>query len=180
MRSRNRVAVLSWVTLATVLSSSVVTQPAVAQDEQPIKQKIISGLQGSWKVTGFENVDSSAAGPWGGMLDANYRGYAFACEDVSRTIEEPGGKSDGAGNARRHPRFDLWFFRRSASLTPQKVRADLQDLRLSPIQRQVPELLGFGRDYVVTCTYDCSEKPVAEISKVLKLQTFSAEGDKPK
>lgn len=178
LASRNCVALMLLVTTATILSSSVLSNPAADQESKQIKQQIASALKDQWKITGFEEVASSATSPWSSIFSDDYRGYAATCEDVGRTIEEPGGKSDGSGNARRHPMFSLWFLRQTASVTPAKVQQNLQKLRFSARQVAIPELLGYNRDFVVMCTYDCSEKAVTEIARILKLQSFSGNDDK--
>jgi len=160
-----------WFLLGIAVSAPFfLSRLAIGQDERDLKQKIASGLSGHWKITGYEKVGSKKPGPWSGIFNKNYPGYVATCEDVSTTNEESGGKSDGAGNARRHPIFSLWFLQRSASVTPAKIQQDLQKLRFSAMQVATPQLLGFNRDYVVTCTYDCSEKAVTKIAGILKLQ----------
>jgi hypothetical protein len=177
LTSRNRVGLTILIVTAAILSSSILSEPAAGQDEKQIKNQINSALKNPWMITGFETVASSASGPWS-SLRGDYRGYAVTCEDVGRTVAESGGKSDGAGNARRHPRFDLWLLRRTASVTPAKVQQDLQQLSFSALQAVTPKLLGFNQDYVVACMTDCSEKAVTEIARTLKLRNFSGNGDK--
>ena len=165
---------------AALLTSLLLLALALGQDERHLKQQIASGLTDPWKITGFEKVDSSGSAPWHMIFKHDYPGYVATCEDVSQTTEESSGKSDGPGNARRHPIFSLWLLRRSASVTPAKVQQDLQKLRFSAMQVAVPQFVGFNHDYVVTCTYDCSEKAVGKIGRILKLQNPAGNPDDPK
>lgn len=180
--SRNSGCFVLFAVTVTILSSSVLSKAAAGQDDKQIKGLIQSVLKApsSWRLTGFEEVASSSSGPWRTIFHEDYRGYAATCEDIGRTIEESGGKADGAGNAQRHPMFSLWFLRRNASVTPAKVQQDLQKFQFSALQAAVPKLLGFNQHYVVTCNSDCSEQEVTKISEKLKLQSFSSTGNSPR
>jgi hypothetical protein len=143
---------------------------AASNDEaEQIKKTISSGLAEPWKLTGFESVDSPP-GPWEGLFGSAYVGYSATCENLVELKEDQGGKNGAANNAKRHPIFSLWLFHIRGSLTPAKVQHDLDQLRSSPIQRQIPKLLGSNKHFVVTCVYDCSEPAVESVAAALGLK----------
>jgi hypothetical protein len=148
---------------------SLLAQETLSPEGSQARQKIKSALTGSWKVTGFETV-SSAPNQWDDLFGHDYLGYAATCEDLATLKPDAGGKGGASNNARRHPMFALWLFRRTAAITPARVRHDIQRLRSSPIQRQMPTLVGFNKDFVVTCLYDCSESMAADVISSLKLE----------
>src|SRR5215469_8183945 len=156
-----------------ILTSSLYGQGTANPDAKVIKQRISAALTDSWKITGFESVNSPP-GPWVPMFGDEYLGYVVTCEDLSKSVEDAGGKAGASASALRHPMFSVWLFRRSGSVTPSRVQQDWQKLRSSPIQRALPTLLGFNKDFVVACVYDCSEKMVGNVVTALKLQSFSS------
>jgi hypothetical protein len=151
------------------LALSLLAQETLSPKASQTKQTIKSALTGSWKVTGFEDV-KSAPNAWDDILGAAYLGYSATCEDVAKLEADAGGKGGEANNARRHPIFELWLFHRNTTITPAKVRHDLQKLQSSPLQRAMPKLVGFNKKFVVTCLYDCSESVVANVASSLKLE----------
>jgi len=139
------------------------------REAQQLKKQISSALRAPWRITGFETVNS-APSPWSFLFPDATQGYAVSCENTSQNIQDSGMKSDSAAPAVRHPRFVLWLFTRSRSITPGKVEADSRKLHMSPIQVAIPDMLGFNDQFVVSCVYDCSHENVRDIVTALGLR----------
>jgi len=138
-----------------------------------LRSRIAPAIQSPWQITDIESVNRDAT-PWKPFFSAR-KGYVITLENLNLLVPESAGKGGSSSAAMVHPLVQLWFLKRSITVTPNSVNKEISSPALQVLQSPQPKLLGFDSDWIV-CSYSWrsgTAEVIQNVVSALKLIKFS-------